>query len=363
MTRCLGVFLILKQKMNSLFEKLTLNLRVEVQSYLSPRYKLVDWVSEKREFLSIHELFQNPKALDYLSDYFGENHIPREYLRSILKNTSPQILDFVKEKKIDMGDFDNKEIYELCSNPFFVDIIEKKIKKIESEDCYYEDDETIIWHRFVTNPDARAIQLIKKDLEGCNFFSVLRWSCVCEDSDETGCACEEFKCWHSLCGNTNPDAIGIIENNIDKMDGLCWENLCSNPSAIPLLEKNLANLDMYGWGEMCSNPNAIPLLEKNLDKIDWTVLSGNPNAIPLLEKNPDKIDWNYLSGNKAAVHLIEDRLKKGGDEVNWSLLSENPSAISLLEKNRDKIDWKRFSRNPEIFVYDRKRITKDVLGM
>jgi len=45
------------------------------------------------------------------------------------------------------------------------------------------------------------------------------------------------------------------------------------------------------------NPNAIPILEKNLDKVDWRYLSLNPNAIPILEKNLDKVDWNILSEN------------------------------------------------------------------
>ena len=43
------------------------------------------------------------------------------------------------------------------------------------------------------------------------------------------------------------------------------------------------------------NPNAISLLEKNLDKVDWVRLSANPNAIHILEKNLDKVDWTALS--------------------------------------------------------------------
>ena len=42
---------------------------------------------------------------------------------------------------------------------------------------------------------------------------------------------------------------------------------------------------------LSSNPNAIHLLEQNLDKIDeWSAfVVGNPNAIHLLEQNLDKI--------------------------------------------------------------------------
>jgi hypothetical protein len=53
------------------------------------------------------------------------------------------------------------------------------------------------------------------------------------------------------------------------------------------------------------NPNAIHILEKNLDKLDeesmtgrdWDYLSRNPNAIHILENNLNKIDWFSLSIN------------------------------------------------------------------
>ncbi len=63
------------------------------------------------------------------------------------------------------------------------------------------------------------------------------------------------------------------------------------------------------WTWLSRNPNAIPILEQNIDKVDWRILSMNPNAIPILEKNLDKIDWNELSINPNAVHLIEKQLQ------------------------------------------------------
>ena len=45
---------------------------------------------------------------------------------------------------------------------------------------------------------------------------------------------------------------------------------------------------------LSSNPNAIHLLEANLDKIDWNAVSINPNAIHLLEANLDKINWKKI---------------------------------------------------------------------
>ena len=74
---------------------------------------------------------------------------------------------------------------------------------------------------------------------------------------------------------------------IDKLD---WTSLSQNknPNAIKLLEQNL---DRVNWGALSLNPNAIPILEKNLDKVHWGELSQNPNAIPILEKNLDKVSW------------------------------------------------------------------------
>jgi hypothetical protein len=38
------------------------------------------------------------------------------------------------------------------------------------------------------------------------------------------------------------------------------------------------------WNFISLNPNAIYLLENNIDKINWNNLSLNPNAIHILEK-------------------------------------------------------------------------------
>jgi hypothetical protein len=61
------------------------------------------------------------------------------------------------------------------------------------------------------------------------------------------------------------------------------------------------------------NPNAIHLLEQNMDKVDWRHLSRNPNAIHMIEQNMDKVDWDYLSFNPNAIHLLEQNL----DKVDW----------------------------------------------
>ena len=165
--------------------------------------------------------------------------------------------------------------------------------------------------------------------------------------------------WYGLSGNEHPNAISLLENNIDKIK---WECLSYNPNAIPLLEKYQYKMNwvvlsgnpnaihlleqnqyMIDWFMLSKNPNAIHLLEKNLDKVtNWEFLSGNPNAIPLLEANQDKIVWITFSTNPNAIPLLE----KNPDKICWPLLSCNPNAIHLLEANQDKISWWRLTLNP-----------------
>ena len=174
--------------------------------------------------------------------------------------------------------------------------------------------------------------------------------------------------WHSLCSNTNPEALYLLETNVDKID---WDVLSCNPNAIYLLEKNL---DKICWRRLLDNPNAINILRANLDMIDWQylceysslihiellrenkdkiyygLLSHNscPNAIEILENNMHIINWKYLSKNKNAIHLLETNL----DKIDWAYLSCNCNAIHLLELNQDKISWEFISSNPAIFIYD-----------
>ena len=143
----------------------------------------------------------------------------------------------------------------------------------------------------------------------------------------------------------NPDAIHLIEQNLDKID---WSDLSKNPNAIHLLENNKDKID---WSMLSMNENAIHLLEQNLDKVNWGILCNNYCAIPILEKNQDKIDWSELSKNDNcnAIQLLQNNL----DKINWSNLSENIRVIPILKKNQDKIDWNRLSKNPSIFKIEK----------
>ena len=92
------------------------------------------------------------------------------------------------------------------------------------------------------------------------------------------------------------------------------------------------------------NPNAIHILENNLDKVKWNMLNYyNHNGIVLLEKYPEHIDWKYLSRNPKAIHMIEQNL----DKIDWNELSVNYNALHLFENNRNKITF-NLLKNPNI---------------
>jgi hypothetical protein len=78
---------------------------------------------------------------------------------------------------------------------------------------------------------------------------------------------------------------------------------------------------------LSTNPNAIHILEENIDHIHWDKLSGNPSAIHLLEQNQEKIDWFCLSKNPSAIEW----LKNNPEKVDYIGLCSNPSAIGLYD--------------------------------
>lgn len=163
--------------------------------------------------------------------------------------------------------------------------------------------------------------------------------------------------WDTLVLNSNPKAMHLIEENLDKIQD--WEWLSRNFNALSILEKHPDKVD---WNSLCynKNPQALALLEKYCprEKWDWDALSNNPNAaaLYLLKKHPEKINWCKLSGNPgaAAISLLEEN----PDKINWSLLCFNQNAIPLLEKNLDKVVWEHLIYNPNATPLLEKHLEK-----
>ena len=164
--------------------------------------------------------------------------------------------------------------------------------------------------------------------------------------------------WGYLSQNTNPNAMHLLEKNLDKLDTYCWEMLSKNLNATALLEKNLDKLDRTCWSWLSENPNAMHILEKNPHKIDWFHLSknSNPYAISLLEKNPDKISCFWLSKNPNAMHILEKNQHKL-DRSSWSSISDNPSMFEIDYKTMTNLMVDNFREDLMKAVFHPKRIS------
>jgi hypothetical protein len=178
--------------------------------------------------------------------------------------------------------------------------------------------------------------------------------------------------WGSLEWNTNPRAIKLLEDRLEKGYHVCWTSIARNPGAIHLIEQNMDKMNENyqkggdAWRILSRYGHGIHLLEQNPDKIHWRDFNAmNPFAIRVLEKYPERIDWQELSHNKHAVPLLEKNL----DKVCWGFLCFNKNAVHILEQHPDKIKWSCLSRNPNAGHLLEKNLDKkehfywDVMGL
>jgi hypothetical protein len=99
-----------------------------------------------------------------------------------------------------------------------------------------------------------------------------------------------------------------------------------NFSKINLNKYTLESVVNYLWKNLSSNPDAIFLLENNLDKINWKSLSVfNLRIEDFVKNNKTNIDWKLLSKNQYAINLIKENL----DKIDWDYLSKNSNSIPL----------------------------------
>lgn len=209
------------------------------------------------------------------------------------------------------------------------------------------------------------------------------------------------------CLSKNPNAIYLLEQNINKLNFRCWHYLSRNPNILPIVQqysemikwdivmsdnpnanilikyhptpfdaweltltpstlKRLENnyFEHIPWHTLASKLSALSLLCKYLHNFNndlhfWYNLSTNPGALKILKNNLEKINWTGLCMNTHpnAILLLESNLEK----IDWYNLSQNPNAIHLLEKNQEKIDWDNFFQNPNVFTYDYDAMRKHCL--
>ena len=138
--------------------------------------------------------------------------------------------------------------------------------------------------------------------------------------------------WNVLCAN--PNAISLLEHNVEQIN---WEILSENPNAIFILEHNVNKIH---WDKLAknSNPNALNLIKNNINKLTqkaWDAICANPNAIDLIEIMEH---LNYPSFDHASF----DPTLKGFDFIEYAnynvsiFLKKHPDNIAIVLKNKDK---------------------------
>ena len=202
--------------------------------------------------------------------------------------------------------------------------------------------------------------------------------------------------WEVLCRNTNPDAMKMIEyqlqTNYDNIKNrLDIEELCSNPNAINIIKEHPDWIDMEClamnhsplamdmmkeyldnnddpdvWYNLSKNPFAVDILFENMSKVHIPYLSQNPHprVIDYLSVNPSYIDWYFLSAMPEAIDIIRKHIAEGGEKIVWKQLCRNPAAIDILEQNilhsgGDMICWASLSSNINGTQLLRKYFKKD----
>ncbi len=141
----------------------------------------------------------------------------------------------------------------------------------------------IYWYGLAKNTNIKAIKLLEDNID--KFINI-------------------ESAWRAL--SSNPNAIHILEKHYDKIH---WYYFAQNTNikAIKLLEDNINKFinDKIVWKALSLNPNAIYILEKNLNKVDWICLSQNSNAIHLITKlNYDKMKENMSEFNEELVAKV-----------------------------------------------------------
>ena len=206
--------------------------------------KNVDWkyISSNINAIPIIEKNMNKVNFDYLSANINAVHLFDKYILEL-------------------------NLYNLASNPNpnVIPILEKHLTHLLQirhfkQNKYKIWDADLVWTRISQNPNAMPI--IEKNIDNIN--------------------------WRALMRNTNKKAIELLQKNLDKIQFYGSSELCKNPSAISIIEQiieqRLDRLTDVDWMILSSNPEAIPILEKNLDKVRWFSVCRNPNAIPLIVK-------------------------------------------------------------------------------
>ena len=309
---------------------------IEYLIVIQPAYRLVDWIRPYADKLT-SLLAKNPCAFDHFASQFM-NATTEEYWElqvmfgpSLFAQYDRRVINLVKGRE--------KHLMWMCwfalsANPYMISFLEKNLDKVSwvrlSENpaaisLLAKNLEKVDWGLLSENP--AAIPILKRHIDK------IEWRKLSSNSADDAAEIWENHLdqvdWSTLSSNPSPAAICFLEKHIERAD---WEMLSANPAAVHLLEKHVEKVCKK---TLCfnSNPDAIRLLESQFQDfhLNWRALCGNPAAIHLLESvsesNVCSNDWMNLWCNPAAGAIIQKHI----DKADWIFLSSNPCIFQVDE--------------------------------
>lgn len=274
-------------------------------------------------------LYANPHAIHWIEQQLEED--PTNVCWHQL-SSNPNAIHLL-EKHLDKVDW-----YNLSSNVHAVPLLEKNWCRV-------------VWFRLACNPSPQAIPLLERYIQSRGDFEWFWFWAYLSRNPHAVPLLEKHMDrvnWDNL--SDNPNAIHLLEKYLYKIN---WVILSRNPGAITLFEKP-QHRNKIDWHELSRNPNpnAISLLETNMDKLNNSLvlhtLAKNPNATHLMEQCVAESDmaiyFRSLATNPNAGHLIKPCLHPLKSE--WVYLGDNPNVAQIL----GTLDFSKMRANCQSFA-------------
>jgi hypothetical protein len=173
----------------------------------------------------------------------------------------------------------------------------------------------------------------------------------------------------------NPYTFHLVKDYVTQPENIndYYSSIIRNPLA---MELNLIDINNthFQWDSFSlnSHPNAIKILENNMDKISITNILSNKGASCIIKKLIDnrEIDdiWEKFSESKNPLFIkflmeYKDKDPSILNKLNWYFVSMIPEAIDIILDNFHLVDIRGFYRNPakEAVDYYFKQITSSPL--
>lgn len=232
----------------------------------------------------------------------------------LCKNENPEALDIVRRHVILL----NQECFlNLCKNINGVVVLEDIIDHYLNE--IYDENVKLKYFKYLAlNPNG--IHLLEKYIDDFSTFKYFYCIVQNENAlhiikehlqkldeiifdEDIKFKIEGIKSWENL--DYHP-----FGDKYFKDDRENFHNSKNEDDELYEIEKKYKNLKYnLTWNYLClnKNPDAIEIIENNLDKLNsdcWDVLSKNKHAIHILEQNQSKVSWDNLMVNEAIFDLI-----------------------------------------------------------